>query len=202
MDAGDAFAVELNMNKRRFTMEKANGLIDMLRIRRLYMKAFPAYERKHFGVIMDMRRRGKTDVWCFKRDGRFAGFASTINGDGVVLIDYLAVEEKQRGKGTGSALLRALKECYKGSGIFVEIESVYEEAGNLSERMRRKRFYEANGMEELHVLADVFETPMELLGWKCRLDFEGYYAFYRDNYSAWAAEHLKELPFPTKEKIE
>lgn len=194
--------MELNINGQQYTIEKVKGLFELMRVHGLYRKAFPAHERKPFGVIMSMRRRGKTDVWYFEREGRFAGFAATINGDGLVMIDYLAVEEKQRGRGTGSILLKALKDCYKGMGVFVEIESVYGAADNLSERMRRKRFYEANGMTELNVLADVFGTPMELLGWKCRMDFEGYYAFYRDNYSAWAAGHLKRLPFPIKGKAE
>ncbi len=60
---------------------------DWQRVRRLYGRAFPREERKPFGVIRRMHRRGKTDVWVLRREGRFAGFASTINGDGLILID-------------------------------------------------------------------------------------------------------------------
>jgi len=37
---------------------------------------------------------------------------------------------------------------------------------------------------------------MELLGKDCMLDYAAYHAFYRDNYSPWAAEHLAPLPYP------
>ena len=53
-------------------------------------------------------------------------------------------------------------------------------------------------MKELGVLADVFGVRMELLGWDCKLDFNGYQTFYREHYSAWAAEHLEYADFPGK----
>ena len=41
--------------------------------------------------------------------------------------------------------------------------------------------------------ADVFGTRMELLGVRCHLDFEDYRSFYREHYSPWAAEHIREV---------
>ena len=70
-----------------FFAARVSRLHDWIRIRRLYARAFPPSERKPFSMILSMRRKGKTDVWCFYQDGRFAGFASTINGDGLILID-------------------------------------------------------------------------------------------------------------------
>ena len=48
-------------------------------------------------------------------------------------------------------------------------------------------------MEPMGTEADVFAVRMELLGTRCHLDFESYRNFYRDNYSPWAAEHIKEV---------
>ena len=45
-------------------------------------------------------------------------------------------------------------------------------------------------MVELGTEANVFGVDMELLGSRCKLDFEGYRAFYRDHYGPWAAEHI------------
>jgi len=33
---------------------------------------------------------------------------------------------------------------------------------------------------------------MELMGFDCRLTFDQYHAFYRDNYNQWAADHIQE----------
>lgn len=184
------------MKKTGLRLRKMDTFLQRLRVQKLYYEAFPADERKPFGMIMRMRRKGRTDVWCMEADGKFAGFATTINGDDLVLIDYLAVAGGKRGEGIGSEGLRLLRKQYPGRGMFVEIESVYEPGDNHGERVRRKKFYIRNGMEELGVLADVFGVQMELLGWNCRLDFDGYQAFYREHYSSWAAEHLKYIEFP------
>ncbi|MBQ8238676.1 MAG: GNAT family N-acetyltransferase [Oscillospiraceae bacterium] len=164
--------------------------IHWLRIWKLYLRAFPPAERKPFGVIVKMHRSGKTDVWCVERDGRFAGFATTVNGEELILLDYLAIEKRSRGQGIGSAAMAAMHRIYADKGFFVEIESTGEDAANREAREKRKRFYEAAGMKALGVEADVFGVRMELLGSRCALDFEGYRAFYRDHYSPWAAQHL------------
>ena len=162
----------------------------------LYRTAFPRYERKPFSIIVKMMRKGKTDVWYCTCGDRFAGFAATINGGHEILVDYFAVAKAKRGGGVGSAMLRALREKYVPNGLFVEIESVYAPSDNRSERQRRKNFYLANGLEEMGVLVSLFDTDMELLGSGCTLDFEGYRAFYRDNYNEWAAEHVKPAEHP------
>lgn len=157
---------------------------------RLYRSAFPAAERKPFWIIMKMFRKGKTDVWCIERDGKFVGLAATINGEELILLDYFAVDPACRGAGIGSAALGKLLEIYAGKGLFVEIESTGGTAPNREERERRKRFYLRCGLQRLNVTATVFGVRMELLGRGCQMDFERYRAFYRDNYSGWAAERI------------
>lgn len=183
-----------------YTICEMNTLWQKIRVYRLYRAAFPAHERKPFSMILSMRKKGKTDIWCLEKDGRFVGFATTINGNGIVLIDYLAVSAKQRGRGAGSRALGLLRKQYAGQGVFVEIESVFEVAKDQKERLKRKRFYLKNGMRELRVLADVFGVRMELLGWECEMDFERYQAFYRENYSPWAAEHLSDAGYAVKDE--
>lgn len=172
-------------------LNKPNGMTAWLKIYRTYMEAFPVAERKPFRTIVSMYRRGKTDVWCMERDGKFTGFASTVNGDGLILLDYLAVTKECRGKGIGSAAMKELQRLYGGQGLFVEIESTLEDAPNHAEREKRKRFYQMAGMKELGVWVKLFGVHMELLGSRCSLDFEDYRAFYRKYYSAWAAEHIE-----------
>lgn len=172
-------------------LKKPSGFRDWVRLYRLYMSSFPSSERKPFGVIVDMHRQGKTDLWCLMAGDRFAGLAATINGGDLVLLDYFAVEKPLRGQGLGSAALGLLQECYADRGLFVEIETTRGESPNQPEREKRKRFYLSSGMEDLGTEAKVFGVNMELLGARCRLDFEGYRAFYRDHYGPWSASHIE-----------
>ena len=159
----------------------------------LYRSAFPRCERKPFSRITGMVKAGRADLWTVRMNGRFAGFAATVNGPRVVLLDYLAVTKSQRGLGVGTGAMGLLNEAYRDRGFFVEIESTFADAPNARERQKRKEFYVNCGMEPMGTDVDVFGVRMELLGIRCHLDFESYRNFYRDNYSPWAAEHIKEV---------
>ena len=159
----------------------------------LYRNAFPRYERKPFSRITSMAKAGRADLWTIREDGDFAGFAATVNAPELVLLDYLAVSKKYRGGGIGTAAMGTLMDHYRDRGFFLEIESTFEDAENLRERQKRKQFYVNCGMEPMGTEADLFGVRMELLGVRCHLDFESYRSFYRDHYSPWAAEHVKEV---------
>ena len=163
---------------------------------RLYMKNFPRAERKPIGVVLGMYRKGSTDIWCILRDGFFCGFAATMNGGSLVMLDYLAIHEKCRNQGVGSAALALLLEHYRDREFILEIESPYESCPQQVLRQHRKAFYLRCGLEQLNVMADVFGIKMELLGKNCTMDFERYNRFYRDAYSPWAASHIKKEIHP------
>ena len=138
-----------------------------------------------------MAKAGRADLWTIREDGDFVGFAATVNGPELVLLDYLAIPKKYRGQGVGTAALQELMEHYPA--LFVEIESTFEDVENLQERQKRKQFYVNCGMVPMGTEADLFGVRMELLGYRCHLDFEQYRSFYRNHYSPWAAEHVKEV---------
>lgn len=174
------------------TMTKAR-LRDIPQLFALYSTAFPRSERKPFGIILRMAREGRADLWTIRHRDRFAGLAATVNGSDIVLLDYFAVKRSLRGRGVGSAALMQLEKQYAGRGFFVEIESTLEEADNRDQRQKRKEFYVNCGMVPMNTEADVFGVRMELLGIRCHLRFEDYREFYREHYSPWAAEHIKEV---------
>lgn len=167
------------------------GLRQWADIYKLYQKAFPDSEKKPFWLIVKMFRKGTTHVWRFTREGKFAGLIITINGEDHILLDYLAVEETQRGTGIGTEILQLMRNHYAGKGVFLEIESVYEDCGNKQQRVRRKHFYEKCGMTSMEVFVWLFGVKMELMGFDCRLSYEQYHTFYRDNYNQWAADHIQ-----------
>lgn len=167
--------------------------LDWWQIYRLYRQAFPRSERKPFAIIRKMHREGRTIVWLARTtDGRlerFAGMATTIEGDGITLLDYFAISPKLRGKGYGSAFLRRLLLGYEDKGLFVEIEAADQDDPDRL-KLRRKDFYLRCGLEALNVIAMVFGVRMELMAKGCTLDFDAYRNFYRTYYNPWAAEHI------------
>lgn len=174
-------------------LEKPRSSRDWLKIYALYLTAFPASERKPFAIIRKMYCQGRVDVWRILKDGEFAGFASTVNGGNLLLLDYLAVQKFCRGTGVGSSAMRLLMKHYGEQGFFVEIESTKVDCGDLPVRQKRRRFYEAAGMMDLGVSAQVFGVKMDLLGIRCAMTFDSYRGFYHDHYSPWAAQHLQPI---------
>lgn len=184
------------MTENKLLFRRAKGFRDHWRIWKLYRKSFPVNERKPFRIICRYEKRGKTDLWIFENRGRFSGFAATLNGENAVLLDYLAVLPECRGQGIGSFALQKLLLAYRGNGFFVEIENAFSDSADKSEREKRRSFYLNNGFSPLNVFASVFGVEMELLGVNMRLTFEEYRAFYKNNYSAFAAQHVKPIKFP------
>jgi len=135
-------------------------------------------------------------VWCFERDGRFVGFAATINAPNLMMIDYLAVDRRQQGQGIGSQILQWFKQHYPDQGLFVEIESEFEAAPDSVQRKRRKLFYQRSGFMPSRVMAMVFGVPMELMCWNCCVSFEQYHALYHESYSPQAAKHIVKAEYP------
>ena len=177
------------------TLEQAKNR-DIPRVYLLYLRAFPASERKPFSKIVSMMKEGRTDLWIIRKDGRFAGFASTVNSPELVLLDYFAVCKSLRGKGVGSAAMKAILDRYAPRGVLVEIESTRIPSDNAAQRENRKRFYVNSGMTPLGTEVDLFGIRMELLGCRCMLDFDAYKAFYVTYYTKMAEKHVK----PVKEE--
>ena len=186
------------MNKRQ-----AKGFFDSVKIKKLYRASFPLAERKPFSVIKQMQKEGRGDLWIYEENKNFLGFATTINGKNAVLVDYLAVNTNARGGGIGSKILQDLRQHYGDDKLFLEIETITPLADNNDQRERRKAFYLKNGMQEVGVTANIFETDMELLSFGLTMTFEEYRNFYRDNYNSFAADHIlpeKGTPPPQNQK--
>ncbi len=172
--------------------KEPKGLREYKKIKKLYKNAFPSCERKPFSVIKKMYKKGKTDILCFVDDEGFAGFATTINGESEILIDYLAIAEEKRGRGKGKKAVELLLEKYKHLGVFLEIERPFEDAENYQERIKRKDFYLSSGFSPMNTYAKLFGVDMELLGVDCSLNFDEYRSFYLENYGKFAYDNITE----------
>lgn len=178
------------------TLESPKTPLHWAQLYKLYLNAFPRSERKPFSIITRQYRKGIFDVWCVRQKGQFAGLAITVKSGQLVLLDYLAIKKDCRNQGIGTAVLSLLQQKYAGKDLFLEIESVYEDAPDLALRQRRKQFYLRCGMTPMGVMICLFGVNMELLGFDCKISFDRYYQFYMDNVGSWAAGHVTSLPHP------
>lgn len=174
-------------------LRRPYGMKDWDNIRNLYVPTFPPPERKPLPLIRRMIKAGKSDLWLIEADGSFAGFMATVNGSDTIMLDYFAVLPERRSQGIGRAAMEEYKKLYDGKGLFVEIERVRENAKNYEERLRRQNFYLRCGYAPLGVQALVFGVDMELLGIGCTMTLRGYQSFYRENYSSFAANNIREI---------
>lgn len=179
-------------------MIQATKISQWIKIYRLYRQAFPRYERKPFSMIISMQKKGKTDVWYFEKNNEFVGLAITINSDDIILLDYLAIVKDKRSQGIGSQILRKLLAHYGTKGLLIEIESVYKNAKNLSERQRRKQFYLKNGFLCMNVMVNLFGVEMELLGANCQVTYEDYHSFYKKSLGKIITEKITKAKHPNE----
>ncbi len=123
---------------------------------------FPTAERKPLAAMEKLHRAGRYDLWGLYDGEALAAYALLWNDPdgGFVLLDYLGVaQDRPRGQGTGTAMVRALMERYGHTeGILVEAEAADESipAEENELRLRRLAFYRRAGFRDLGYVAKIF----------------------------------------------
>ena len=163
-------------------------------VKALYFEAFPKAERKPFSVIEKMRDEGICDILEIKENGKPCGLAVAERAEGCALLDYFAVDPGKRGGGIGGRALEQLCRRYSEGGFFLEIESTFEKsAGNMQERISRKRFYLNRGFFETGCEIMLYGVRMELLSCKHPIPFEVMDRVYRRIYAEVYNKAVKRL---------
>ena len=118
---------------------------DYVEIKELYEESFPRTERFPFNYII--RKSNKKDIQfdVVYDENKMIGMSYIILEGNIAFILYFAVNNKHRGKGYGTEILKQVKEKYKNHTILLEIEEIKEDSSNYEQRIRRKAFYEKNG---------------------------------------------------------
>lgn len=154
-------------------------LEEMEKLHRTQMaRDFPPDELRPFSSIYCLTKQGcYRSFGCFE-EGRlcaYATFATPAGDDTALLLDYFAVDPSQRGKGTGTRFLNALREAFQGSPapcILIEVESLEtaRTPEQLDERARRIRFYKDKcGCRESQVYSYLFGVEYRVLYLPLRL---------------------------------
>lgn len=182
------------MQARDYRLVSADTAVQLEQVEALYMRAFPAAERKPFSVILRTRAKGKAEILTIESaDGAFAGEAITVQCGSLVLVDYLAVSEEMRGQGVGSAALRLLRERYAGKIVFLEIESTKEaDVPNREQREKRKAFYLRNGLSCMPFRAVEFGVEMEVLTFSGEVAFDDLHGLYQSVFGRAVAANIRQ----------
>ena len=146
---------------------------DYNRIEELYEESFPAEEKKAFALLL--RQQEDVGLLVIEEKDCFCGFFSLILYKDIVAIDYFAISGNMRGKGYGSAALTFLREYYPEMRILLEIETPYEGAENIKQRLSRQGFYERNGFSLIGKRALVNTCDYTLMTCGGTVSMEEYY---------------------------
>lgn len=147
-------------------------LMELQELGRFYefiKRDFPPNEYPPYDVLEYHLREGIQKGLVFCNENGDAAYAICAEGhsNGFVLISQLAVFKEQRGKGVGSAFIRALHEKYSCSkGVIVEVEK--PECAKTSEEekkcKRRIAFYESLGFYKIPAVDfSIWGVPLHLM---------------------------------------
>lgn len=158
----------------------------------LYLEAFPQAERKPVDSLYTHQEAGLCDVFgVITEEGEFVGMITTIKGDDLMMVEYLAIAPAFRGSGYGSRLLKLLLDMHPTTPICLEIEDTLDQqADNYEQRQSRKRFYQANGFYPLNWVSSYFGVAVEVMGTDPTIDFDQYIQLYEPFYGESTQEKI------------
>jgi len=137
----------------------------------IYANSIPAQERQPLGVIEERveKKKERLFISLVGDEVTFMSLLWPLHNLDFVLLDYLAVKERCRNKGTGSEFLRRIPELPGVGGKTVVLEVEHPDYGDDRENKRRRvAFYRANGAKELKGLVYMLpplsgNLPVEML---------------------------------------
>ena len=117
----------------------------------IYSTAFPLSEQKSRNALLQMIHASFYTIYLAYNDEKIVGFCIMYHphNEGFFLLEYMAIDETQRGIGLGSTLLKSsIEQLFKTHGIralLIEIESPEESSPDKEIREKREQFYRQLG---------------------------------------------------------
>lgn len=165
-------------------------LPDYQEIKRLYNESFPDDERAPFSLLM--RKAKKADFFAFYEDKKWLGLTYIVRLDRLAYIFYIAITPEQRGKGYGTAAMKALVEYYKDCRLFLALEQLDKTADNYEQRVKRHEFYKNCGLSELPYRIKEGNVIYDIMGVGGKVEPEEYRALI-DNYLGWFMKRIVDM---------
>ncbi len=151
------------------------------KIKQIYFDSFPQNERMPFPLMIAMSKLWNTQFFGFYDGDSPCGLIYFAVNRKLVFIMFLAVDEKLRSKGYGSAILQELQKKYPNKKIIVSIEPCAEETSDFEIRRKRKAFYLRNNFKETSYKMRLNGVEQEILvanGMFSKREFQCFFALY------------------------
>ncbi|MFA5527622.1 MAG: GNAT family N-acetyltransferase [Peptostreptococcales bacterium] len=136
---------------------------DLDRIKRLFVTAFPAYERIPFKLAMGKSKESDLieflSIWD---DQTWIGLLYTATKDRLTYIFYFAIDESLRSKGYGGEALSEIIKKYSDRCIILNIEETANNAPH-HQRLKRKNFYLRNNFKDVRIVMSSYGHNYETL---------------------------------------
>ncbi len=136
---------------------------DMRWLKPWFEDAFPPEERPPFFVLYLRSNKG-VDWWKIYAGGRLTGFFYVMANRELAYIFYFAIHPEFRGRGIGTAALKALLRKYRRKRLFLAVEQADPSAKNYAARVKRREFYLRNGLQDLGQKVQEGSVVYDLLG--------------------------------------
>lgn len=148
-----------------FTLKKiTKNTSDLKEIKKLYISAFPKEERQPFFVLNFKKKSPAADLLAAYNNGEFVGFCYNVKFNDLVYVFFLAIKKEFRGRSFGTKMLTEIHKRYTDKRIFLAIEEMDEKAENYAERLKRKSFYERNGLHILNCKMHEAKVVYDVMG--------------------------------------
>ena len=139
----------------------------------IYSTSFPLSEQKSRDALLAMQHASFYTIYLAYNDEKIVGFCIMYHphNEDFFLLEYMAIDETQRGIGLGSTLLKSsIEQLFKTHGIralLIEIESPEESSPDKEIREKREQFYRHLGALRIdsfdYILAlQSLEAPPEM----------------------------------------
>lgn len=142
----------------------------------IYSTAFPISEQKGRDALLAMQHASFYTIYLAYNDEKIVGFCIMYHphNDNFFLLEYMAVDEKVRGIGLGSTLLKgSIDQLFQNHGtraLLIEIDSPEKSSLEQETREKREQFYRRLGALKidpfdyiLPLQSSEAPPPMELL---------------------------------------
>ena len=142
----------MNVHRVRSAGEPAfDGLL------RIYTAAHAANSRKSIDTLRKMIERPEYLFLAVEDSDIVVGFAIAIAfaGSGAALLEYIAVDERRRGRGIGRLLFSAIAGWpeVRERFLLIEVDSLRDPATDPTDHARREAFYRRLGCRQIEGLA-------------------------------------------------
>lgn len=164
------------MELHRYKVDKS--FFDLEKIKELYESAFPEDERPPFAFMLNESLNG-VRFYAYYDNDEFIGLAYLVEYLNNIYLYFFAIIEKNRNKGYGSKILSSLIDEYKNHNFLLLIEEVNEKYDDYSNRLKRAKFYQDNGLLLSDIIVHEYGVDYQLVSNNINIEKENFFSIIR-----------------------